>query len=471
MSFFRDETDVLGSVKVPEDALYGIFTVRARNNFKISELRIDEEFVRTLAEVKKASANAKLGLLDKEFCEAINRAAMEVIEGIHEGEFALNVFQAGAGTPWNMNMNEVLANRANQILGSALGKYVPIHPNDHVNISQSSNDVIPNTIRITTLKLYRGLIQTLMALEEALIDKADEFSKVRKSGRTHTRDAVPINLSQEIRAYFSAIKTARRRVESSMVCLRSIFLGGTAVGTGLNTHPNYARLVLEALKEITRLELNLADNKIEKTQFVTDFLAYIDSLASLSVDLVKICNDLMLLSSGPLTGLNELVLPSVEPGSSIMPGKVNPSILECVNMVCFQVMGSRTVVENASKFGVLDLNVYTPVIAFNIFNFVKWLTNAIKTLTEMCITGLEFNRKSTNYYFNYPNAVATLLNLVIGYKEAAILAVEALERGIPIKDLVVERGFLTVDQMDKLIMHSCEPNLHIVKKILEERKE
>jgi len=370
-----------------------------------------------------------------------------------------------------MNMNEVFANRANQILGSALGTYAPVHPNDHVNMSQSSNDVIPNTIRITTLKLCRGLIKGLIALEEALSDKADEFTKVRKSGRTHMRDAVPISLGQEIRAYSSAITTSRRRVESSMVGLSSIFLGGTAVGTGVNTHPDYPRLVLEDLKEITGLELNLADDKIEKTQFVSDFLAYMNSLTSLSVDLVKICNDLMLLSSGPRTGLNELVLPMVEPGSSIMPGKVNPSILECVNMVCFQVMGSRATVENASKFGVLDLNVYTPVIAFNVFNSVKWLTNAINTLTERCITGLEANTKATDLYFNYSNAIATLLNPVIGYKEAAVLAVEALESGMLVKDLVVEKGLLTEAQVEKLIIHSCEPNMHIVKKILEEKKE
>ena len=457
---------------MPAEALYGVFTKRALDNFMISELRIDGEFIKTLAQIKKAAAlaNNELGLLDDELCEAIGRAADEVISGGHEGEFPLDVFQAGAGTPWNMNMNEVLANRANQILGAALGEYRPVHPNDHVNMAQSSNDVIPNAIRITALNLSDELMERLKGLVEALGEKAGEFEDVRKSGRTHTQDAVPISLGQEFRAYASAMANDVKRLEASMAELRSIFLGGTAVGTGINTHPGYSVRVLRHLRDSTGLDLNLAGDFVEKTQFESDFLGFMDALAVLSVDLVKICNDLMLLSSGPRTGLGEISLPGVEPGSSIMPGKVNPSILECVNMVCFQVMGNRAAVENAAKFGTLDLNVYTPVIAFNLFNSLKWLANALNTLTEKAIMGLEVNRKATDYYFDYSNAVATLLSPVIGYKRAAELAMEALGRGVKVRDLVVEKGLLSGEQIDELIEHYCQPNLHIVRKIIEKRE-
>lgn len=457
---------------MPAEALYGIFTKRALNNFMITGLRIDWEFIKTLAQIKKAAAlaNNELDLLDDELCEAIGRAADEVISGRHEDEFPLDVFQAGAGTPWNMNMNEVLANRANQILGAALGEYRPVHPNDHVNMAQSSNDVIPNAIRITALNLSDELMERLNVLVEALGEKASEFEDVRKSSRTHTQDAVPISLGREFRAYASAMANDAKRLEASMAELRSIFLGGTAVGTGINTHPGYSVRVLRHLRDSTGLDLNLAGDFVEKTQFESDFLGFMDALAVVSVDLVKICNDLMLLSSGPRTGLGEISLPVVEPGSSIMPGKVNPSILECVNMVCFQVMGNRAAVENAAKFGTLDLNVYTPVIAFNLFNSMKWLSNALHTLTEKAIMGLEVNRQATDYYFDYSNAVATLLSPIIGYKRAAELAMEALRRGVKVRDLVVEKGLLSGEQIDELIEHSCQPNLHIVRKIIEKKE-
>jgi len=472
MGSHREETDILGAVRVPAEALYGSFTTRAEENFDISGLKIDEAFIATLAEVKKAAAQANwdLGLLEGESFDAILRAADEVISGGHAGEFPLDVFQAGAGTPWNMNVNEVIANRANQMLGSPLGSYSPVHPNDHVNISQSSNDVIPNAVRVTALKLTEELIEEIEKLEGILLVKAEEFKGVRKSARTHTRDAVPISLGQEFRAYASAIASGGKRITHAGESLRRLFLGGTAVGTGLNTHPEYPDRVLERLKIITGLDLGRAEDFVEKTMFMTDFLSYMDGLAALSVDLVKICSDLMLLSSGPRTGLGEISLPEVEPGSSIMPGKVNPSIPEAVSMVCFQVMGARAAVENAAKFGSLNLNVYTPVIAYNMFTSARWLTNAIRILTERCVSGIEANPEATGYYFDYSNAVATLLSPVIGYEAAAELAKEALEKGVKVRDLVVEKRILTEEQIDELIEHSGEPNLHIARRIAEERR-
>jgi aspartate ammonia-lyase len=472
MGYHREEKDILGVVRVSATVLYGSFTTRAKENFDISGLRINEAFIVTLAEVKKASAiaNGDLGLLEEESLEAILRAADEVIAGEHTAEFPLDVFQAGAGTPWNMNMNEVIANRANQILGSSLGSYHPIHPNDHVNMSQSSNDVIPSAMRVTVIKLTEELMERIGELKSSLLSNAEEFKGVKKSARTHTQDAVPISLGQEFKAYASAIANGGERIRRTSESLRQLFLGGTAVGTGLNTSPEYPERVLEHLKTITGLKLEQAKDFVEKTMFMTDFLSYMDALAAFSVDLVKICNDLMLLSSGPRTGLGELSLPEVEPGSSIMPGKVNPSIPECVNMVCFQVMGARTAVENAAKFGALNLNVYTPVIANNLFTSARWLTNAIRILTVRCVSGIEVNLDATGFYFDYSNAVATLLSPVIGYEATAELSKEALEKGVKVKDLIVEKKILTEEQIDELIDHSCEPNLNIARRITEERR-
>jgi aspartate ammonia-lyase len=472
MGFHREERDILGVVRIPAEALYGSFTTRARENFDISGLKIDEAFIMTLAEVKKAAAqaNGDLGYLEGESLDAVLRATDEVIAGEHATEFPLDVFQAGAGTPWNMNMNEVIANRANQILSSPLGSYSPVHSNDHVNMSQSSNDVVPNAMRVTAIKLTRELIKNIAELEGSLLGKAEEFKGVKKSGRTHTQDAVPITLGQEFRAYSSTIAQGGERIKRASESLQSLFLGGTAVGTGLNTHTEYPERVLEHLKTITGLKLDRAEDFVEKTMFKSDFLAYMDALTVFSVDLVKICTDLMLLSSGPRTGLGEISLPEVEPGSSIMPGKVNPSIPEAVTMVCFQVMGARAAVENAAKSGTLNLNVYTPVIAYNTFTSARWLTNAVRILTERCVSGIEANPEAASYYFDFSNAVATLLSPIIGYEAAAELSKEALEKGEKVRDLAVEKGILTVEQIDELIEHSCEPNLHIVRRIAEERK-
>ncbi len=471
MSRFRKERDALGTVEVPSGAYYGGFTKRAFDNFRISGLTIDPEFIRALVEVKMAATrtNSELGLLDKDKAEAILKAAGEVLEGEFAGDFPLDVFQAGAGTPWNMNVNEVLSNRANEILDSGLGVYDLVHPNDHVNMSQSSNDVVPTAARIAALKLNTALIDGLASLEEGLKLKSEEFGGVLKSGRTHLRDAIPITLGQEFRAFASMVGTSRRRLEASSGNLRKLSLGGTAVGTGLNTHPGYVEKALGYLRAITGLEVWRAEDFVEKTQFSSDFLEVMGALGEMATDFVKMGNDLMLLSSGPRTGLGELVLPPVEPGSSIMPGKVNPSVVECFNMVCFQVMGNRATVEMASMSGSLDLNVYVPLVAFNLLNSMRWMTNAVRMLDRLCVRGIEARREAAERHLTESNALATLLSPVLGYDEAAALADEALKRGLPIGEIVLERGVLTEEQWDELVSHSTAPNMQIVERIRRQR--
>jgi aspartate ammonia-lyase len=457
----RKERDFLGEVDIPSAAYYGSFTARALYNFRISDLVIGDDFVRALAEIKMAAAeaNSKLGLLDHDLTEAIKKAADEVINGKFEAEFPLDVFQAGAGTPWNMNMNEVLANRANELLDHPLGSYTPIHPNDHVNMSQSSNDVIPTAIRITTLRLSCKLVASLEHLESALEKKANEFEDIMKSGRTHYRDAVPVTLGREFHTYASAVQDATGRLKEAETRLRRLPIGGTAVGTGVDTHPHYRKLVIAELSKVTGLNLTGLDDPAQGLQFASDFLDYMNALDTLAVTLVKIGNDLMLLSSGPMTGLGEIILPPVEPGSSIMPGKVNPSIIECVNMVCLQAIGCRSTIEGAAKLGNLDLNVYTPLIAFNLFKIQEWMTNAVTTLKDRCVLGIKANHKATDYYFEYSNAFATLLSPAIGYEKATQLAMEAAEKGVSVGKLALEKGLLSEEELEKLKRGSTSPNI------------
>ena len=472
MPGFRSESDLLGEEQIPEIAYYGIFTKRAQDNFNISGQRIHPLFIKYLALVKKAAAeaNQKLGYLDLKLASAITHAADEVIEGKLEENFDLDIFQAGAGTPWNMNMNEVLANRANEILGEPRGTYFPVHPNDHVNMMQSSNDVIPNTIRLSAIKLLKKLFNSLESLEEALTAKAMKFINDNKSGRTHLRDAVPIKMGQELGAYSNAVKKLRIQLERASSNLQQISLGGTAIGTGINTDPNYSKTIVNNLRELTGFNLIPADDFIEKTQFMSDFKILMDHLSGLAVVLLKICNDLILLSSGPLTGINEIHLPTVEPGSSIMPGKINPSILESVNMVCFQVLGNRATIEQACIAGSLELNVYTPVIAYNLFNSIIWLSNAVDNLRQRCIEGLMINLEQTEKYFRNSNAIATLLSPILGYTTASKLALEAVNSRRPIMDLAIEKGLLTTEEANLVSMNSTEPNMKLIREIIEKRK-
>jgi aspartate ammonia-lyase len=383
----------------------------------------------------------------------------EVIQGRFNQDFPLDVFQAGAGTPWNMNMNEVVANRSNEKLGTPLGSYKPVHPNDHVNMSQSSNDVIPNTLRLTYLRQLPDLIENLTNLENSFRVKALAYREIVKTARTHMRDAVPITLGQEFNAYSSTIKQHIKQLEAASKALQELFLGGTATGTGLNTHPTYSKISIDWLAEKTGLELKVAVDKIQKTQFMNDFLTQMNALSSLCSSLIKICNDLTLLSSGPTSGLNEITLPSVEPGSSIMPSKVNPSILECVTMVCFQVQGNRQTVELATQAGALDLNVYTPVIATNLLESLNFLTNAVKILDERCIRDITVNIEQLNQYYKSSTAIGTLLNPIIGYDKVAKLVSEAADSRTSILELAVQKKFLSKKEVELLIKNSTKPNL------------
>ena len=462
MSTYRKEHDILGEVDVPVDVYYGSFTLRARNNFQISHTTIQNSFVETLALVKKASAfaNHQLGTLNTREYKAITEALDDVIQGQFDSDFILDVFQAGAGTPWNMNMNEVVANRANEKLGVPLGSYSPVHPNDHVNMSQSSNDVIPTTIRLTYLRKLPDLIKNLERLEKSFRDKALKYKDYRKTARTHMRDAVPISLGQEFNAYANNIHQHIKQIISRSKDLQVLFLGGTAVGTGINTHPKYSKLSIEWLSEKTGLDLKIAEDKIQKTQFMNDFLTQMNSLSSLCGSLIKICNDLMLLSSGPTSGLQEINLPSVEPGSSIMPGKVNPSILECVIMVCFQVQGNRHTVELATQAGSMDLNVFTPIISFNLLDSQTLLINAIKVLDERCIRGITANKDQLNHYFETSAAIGTLLNPIIGYEEVAKLEIEATKLKTSILELALKKKYLTQEELEKLLKNSTRARLY-----------
>jgi aspartate ammonia-lyase len=401
-------------------------------------------------------------LLDKTRKAAIVRAAQEVLEGKFGDAFPLDVFQAGAGTAWNMNVNEVIANRANEVLHSRVGCCDKVHPNDHVNMSQSSNDVVPTATRITILILCKTLFEDLTSLGKSFRAKARKFRNVMKAGRTHTRDAVPITFGQEFNAYASMLKTGRKRLERSLENIRQVSLGGTAVGTGVNTCNEYSRIALEHLREITKLDLVSAGDSVEKTQFVSDFLEFMNALGEMCTDIIKLDDDLMLLSSGPNTGLNELALPPVEPGSSMMPGKVNPSIIECCNMVCFQILGNRTAVEKAAASGNFDLNVYVPFIAFNLFNSVRWLSNAVRMLNEKCVKGLSINTARAKYYFDHSNALATLISPIVGYEKAAALAKESLHKNVTMAQLILEKKILSEEQLAKLIAYSSRPNLDIM---------
>ena len=469
-SLFWTETDSLGPMKVPKSAYFGVFTVRALDNFQISGIHIDKEFIISLAQVKKAAAitNYELGYLNKTKMEAMLSALNEIEEGNLDSNFKLDVFQAGAGTPYNMNMNEVVANRANEILGQSIGSYKPIHPNDHVNMSQSSNDTIPTAIRLTTIKLVKKLSQELLFLQQSLEGKSIEFKDVYKSGRTHTQDAVPITLGQEFSAYSASVNSGRQHLENTINIMRVLPIGGTAVGTGINTHPEYASKMVNNLKSTTGLDIVLAENIFQSMQFTADFTNLMNALSNISSNLIKICNDLMMFSSGPETGLKEINLPPVEPGSSIMPGKINPSILECCNMVFMQVIGNRLVVETASQHGAFELNVYTPLIAYNLFTSLKWMTNAVITLNYKCIQGISVNKKVTQKYFNDSNALATLLNPIIGYDEATELAKQSKKKNKPIAELVIQERILSKEQMEKILKASIRPNMNVIDEIKKE---
>jgi aspartate ammonia-lyase len=450
---FRTERDSIGSKKVPADAYHGIFTQRARENFPISGWRPARELIESIIEVKLAAAraNAELGVLDARCARAIIRAAREALRGRFDGEFALDVFTAGAGTPFNMNVNEVLANRANEILGGRKGEYSPVHPNDHVNLSQSSNDVIPTAIRLMALKLAAGLIDGAGLVARECEAKARRFRGLLKSARTHLQDAVPITLGQELAAYAVSVRKSISRIRAATASVRRLGIGATAAGTGINSHPRYARLVVRRLRESTGLDLGRARDLVEATHSMADLLELGHAVEEYAIELGRIANDLRLLSSGPATGLDEVRLPEVEPGSSIMPGKVNPSVPEMVNMVCFQVLGCMEAVRHAAAGGQLELNVFTPAIAFNLGTSLAILARASSVLARKCLAGLDANLVSCRRHAEGSAGIATALTPAIGYARAAELVKRALREGASVREVLARDSGLGERELRRLL--------------------
>jgi aspartate ammonia-lyase len=437
----RIERDSLGDVHVPADALYGAQTQRATQNFQISGLKPRQAFLWSMATIKRAAAevNRDLGLLDAERAEAIVQAAQEVIDGNWNDQFVVDPIQAGAGTSHNMNTNEVIANRATQILGGALGEY-RVHPNDHVNMAQSTNDTIPTAIRLGVLWRLDELLDTLTKLVEALNAKAAEFDDIVKSGRTHLQDAVPVRLGQEFGAYARAVERDAERIRAAAEGLRRLGIGGTAVGSGLNAHPEYHGRMVKKLSELTGLTLYESDNLFESMQSMADAAHFSASLRTLALTLIRIANDFRLLASGPSTGLDEIRLPAVQPGSSIMPGKVNPVLAEMLDMAMFYVVGLDTTVAMAAQAGQLELNVMMPIIAHSLFEGMQVIIGSVGAFTEYAVSGLTSNREKAEGWLAKNAIVVTALNPVIGYAQGASLVKEALKRDMAIRDLAIEKA-------------------------------
>ena len=450
---FRTERDPLGPLDVPADALYGVQTMRARQNFPISGLKPLWPFVQAQVWITKPAAptHKETARLDARGADAIVRAADEVLARYHDDQFVVDPYQAGAGTSHNMNVNEVLANRANELLGGQRGTYTPVHPNDHVNMAQSTNDTIPTNIRLAALSQLGGLVSAFEGLRDALAEKGREFDHIVKAGRTHLQDAMPIRLGQEFTAYAGSIDRAVRRVREAADYLRDLGIGGSAVGTGVTVEKEYPALMNKHLRQITGLELRVGKDRIQLMQSMGDAAAVSASLRGLAIDLSKIASDLRLMVMGPRTGIDEIKLPAVQPGSSIMPGKINPSIPEMVNQVCFQVMGCDTTVAIASEHGQLELNVMMPVIAHNVLLSMQILTNTATVLTERCVVGIEANEVMCAYWVERSAALATALMPHIGYAKAAELSKQSVKEGVLIRDMVRRDHLLPEDQIDEVL--------------------
>ncbi|GIV66100.1 MAG: aspartate ammonia-lyase [Bellilinea sp.] len=436
----RVERDSLGEVMVPANALYGAQTQRAVLNFPISGMRPYRAFIWSMALIKRAAAevNHAVGLLDEQRAKAIIQAGEEIMAGQWNDQFVVDPFQAGAGTSHNMNANEVIANRATQILGGKIGEYL-VHPNDHVNMSQSTNDTIPTAIRLGCLWRLDELTYTIQKLIEALKEKAVEFDDIVKSGRTHLQDAVPVRLGQEFGAYARAVERDRERIERAAEGLRRLGIGGTATGTGLNAHPEYHPRMVEVLSRVSGLKLYTSDNLFESMQSMADMADFSASLRTLALTLTRIANDLRLLSSGPATGLDEIRLPPVQPGSSIMPGKVNPVLAEMLNMAMYHVIGLDTAVAMASQAGQLELNVMMPIIAHDLFEMMHVMIGAVSAFTDKCVVGIKANRAKAEGWLARNTIVVTALNPIIGYLAGAALVKEALNRDLTVQEVALEK--------------------------------
>ena len=453
MSSTRKEIDAIGPVDVPRNAYYGSFTTRALANFQISGIAAPTAFQRAFGMVKLAACrvNRKLGGLTAKEAKAMDQAAREFIEGRFDDEFQIDVYQAGAGTPYNMNTNEIIANRANEILGGKKGKYEFIHPNNHVNMAQSSNDTNPTATRIAILMAFKPLKKEMVKLAKSFERLGKKHSKLLKVGRTHLEDAVPVTLGQEFDAYAAALRTALVTIEESEKALRVLGIGGTAMGTGINTDPKFAKMMCAELSKLSAFKLTPAKNKIETTHSHSALLKASSALRALAIEVNRIANDLRLLNMGPKAGLAEIVLPEVEPGSSIMPGKVNPSTAECMNMICFQVIGCDEAVSLGAQGGQLELNWFTPLIMWNVMHSSKIMSNGLKMFREHCVDGIKVNRAHIKETFENSLVTATALAPYLGYHVMAECVNEALAQNRPLREVVASKNLIPEKTLDKLL--------------------
>ena len=451
----RTESDLLGELQIPETAYYGVQTQRAINNFKISTNYLSHypEFIKALGVVKlgAAEANHELGILSKELFEAISFASNELINGKYTDQFPIDMIQGGAGTSTNMNANEVIANIALEHLGKQKGEYQFCSPNDHVNLSQSTNDAYPSALKIALFEMNKPLVDALESLATSFQNKAKEFENVIKMGRTQLQDAVPMTLGQEFEGFSNTLNKEVDNLHRVAQQLLVINMGATAIGTGLNALPGYAQLCTKKIATIMNEDVLLADNLVEATSDTSSFVDYSSALKRLCIKLSKICNDLRLLTSGPRTGLFEINLPPKQPGSSIMPGKVNPVIPEVVNQVCFKVIGNDTTISMAAEAGQLQLNVMEPIIGFSIMESIQYLTNAMNTLRVECIDGVTANTEHLKQEVLNSIGIVTALNPYIGYKASTKIAKEALETGGSVYKLVLEHNLLSKEKLDEIL--------------------
>src|SRR5690349_3871602 len=449
----RTEKDSIGTKQIPAQVYYGIQTARAVENYPISGMRAHPSLIRALGMIKEAAAeaNLQLGLIDGKRARAIIQAAREVQQGEWNSQFVVDVFQAGAGVSFHMNSNEVIANRAVEILGGKLGDYSKVHPNDHVNYGQSTNDVFPTSMRLATLLELEKLYPVLDSLIAAFNKKGKEFHDILKSGRTHMQDAVPMRLGQEFTAYAGAVRRCKDAIRSSADLLRELGLGGSAVGTGINTHPDYREQAIKNLARISGQKLVPADDMRYAMQSNLAMASVSSAMRNLALEVIRISNDLRLLSSGPNTGFAEINLPALQPGSSIMPGKINPVIPELAAMVSFQVVGNDVAVAMAVQAGQLELNVMMPTMAYNVLQSITILTNMLRQLTDKCVAGITANEKKNAFYAQSTVSLATALNPYIGYAKAADIAKEAVASGRSIIEIAREKKLLSEQEINEIL--------------------
>ncbi len=449
----RTETDSIGVMEVPADAYYGVQALRAKENFPITHQQLHPEFIKSMAKLKKAAAitNRDAGLLPLNIASAIMKACDDLIAGKFTDAFIVDAIQGGAGTSANMNANEVIANRAIEILGGTKGDYSLVHPNDHVNMAQSTNDIIPSAGKLTAITLLGDAIKELHRLYEALMDKAEEFDPILKMGRTQLQDAVPMRLGQSFHAYASVLHRDLLRLEDATHALEMLNMGGTAIGSSINVSPLYLKNICKNLNKITKGNFYPADDLFDATQNLDGFVSVSGVLKTCAVNLSKMCNDLRLISSGPKTGIGEINLPARQNGSSIMPGKINPVIPEVVSQVAFNIIGHDYTITMAAEAGQLELNAFEPIIFYTLFESIETLGHAAQTLTDNCILGITANEKHCKDLVNASAGIATALCPSIGYAASATLAKESLKTDVPVRELAIAKGYVTTEEADKLL--------------------